>query len=106
MEEFLNVLATSQIRNIVMLIGIDVFLGIIASLKTKEFVLGKLAGFMKRGILAYVFGFAVLTLAGQALPSLAWVVSVAYYLVLLALIGSILDNLGKLGLPLPKMLRK
>ena len=106
MEEILNVLATSQIRNIVTLIGIDVFLGIIASLKTKEFVLGKLAGFMKRGILTYVFGFAVLILVGQALPSLDWVVSVAYYLVLLALVGSILDNLGKLGLPLPKMLRK
>jgi len=106
MEEILNVLATSQIRNIVMLIGIDVVLGILAALKTKEFALGKLAGFMKRGILTYVFGFAVLILVGQALPSLDWVVSVAYYLVLLALVGSILDNLGKLGLPLPKMLRK
>jgi len=106
MEEILNVLATSQIRNIVMLIGIDVVLGILAALKTKEFALGKLAGFMKKGILTYVFGFAVLILVGQALPSLDWVVSVAYYLVLLALVGSILDNLGKLGLPLPKMLRK
>ena len=106
MEEILNVLATSQIRNIVMLIGIDVVLGILAALKTKEFALGKLAGFMKRGILTYVFGFAILTLVGQALPSFDWVVSVAYYLVLLALAGSILDNLGKLGLPLPKMLRK
>ena len=83
MEEILNVLATSQIRNIVMLIGIDVVLGILAALKTKEFALGKLAGFMKRGILTYVFGFAVLILVGQALPSLDWVVSVAYYLVLL-----------------------
>ena len=106
MEEILNVLATSQIRNIVMLIGIDVVLGILAALKTKEFALGKLAGFMKRGVLTYVFGFAILTLAGQAIPSLDWAVTVAYYLVLLALVGSILDNLGKLGLPLPKMLRK
>ena len=38
-------------KNIVMLIGVDVILGIIAALKSKEFVLGKLAGFMKRGIL-------------------------------------------------------
>ena len=106
MEEILNLLATSEIKNIVMLIGLDVLLGILASLKTKEFALGKLAGFMKRGVLTYVLGFAVLSLVGQALPSLSMVVTIAYWLVILALAGSILDNVGKLGLPLPKMLRK
>ena len=106
MEEILNVLATSQIRNIVMLIGIDVVLGILAALKTKEFALGKLAGFMKRGVLSYVLGFAVLVLATEALPSLAMVATVAYWLIMLALVGSILNNLAKMGLPIPPILKK
>jgi len=106
MEDILNIFGSAQIKNIVMLIGIDVILGIIAALKSKEFVLGKLAGFMKRGILIYVFGFAVIIMIGEALPSLSMVVTVAYWLVVLALIGSILANLGKLGLPIPKMLKK
>ena len=106
MEEILNLLATSQVRNIVVLIGIDVVLGILAALKSKEFALGKLAGFMKRGVLVYVFGYAVLASVGEVIPSLALAVTAAYFLIILALLGSILDNLGKLGLPLPKMLRK
>ncbi len=106
MDAILNVLAASQIRNIVILISLDVILGVIAALKNKEFALGKLAGFMKKGILAYVFGFAILVLVGQVIPSLSLMATVAYFLILLALVGSILDNLGKLGLPIPKMLKK
>lgn len=106
MGEFETILATSQIKMIVMLIMIDVILGIIAALLKKEFVLGKLAGFMKRGVLKYVLGFAVLSLAASAIPSIAWTIKVAYILIILALTGSILDNLGKIGLPLPKILRK
>jgi len=34
------------------------------------------------------------------------VVKISYFLIVLALIGSILDNLGKMGLPIPKILRK
>lgn len=104
--DILSVLTTPQIRNIVLLIGIDVILGVLAALKNKEFVLGKLAGFMKKGIVAYVLGFAIVILIGEALPSLALLVIIAYFLVILALVGSILDNLGKLGLPIPKMLKK
>ena len=99
-------LATNQIQMIVILILIDVILGIIAAFLKKEFVLGKLAGFMKKGVLAYVFGFAVISAVGEALPSLAIVATAAYWLIVLALIGSILDNLGKIGIPLPKILRK
>lgn len=106
MEDILNIFASAQIKNIVILIGIDVILGIIAALKSKEFVLGKLAGFMKRGILTFVFGFAVMIMVGEAIPSLSMVVTITYWLVVLALVGSIMDNLGKLGLPIPKILKK
>lgn len=106
MGEIGTVLATSQTQTIVYLIMVDLVLGVVAAFLKKEFVLGKLGGFMKRGVLKYVLGFAVLSLAGTALPSLAWTVTIGYVLIILALVGSILDNLGKLGLPIPKILRK
>jgi len=102
----IEILANNQVQMIVTLIGVDVILGIIAALVKKDFVIGKLAGFMKRGVLVYVFGFAVLSAVGEALPSLATAVTIAYWLIVLALIGSILDNFGKIGLPIPKVLRK
>lgn len=102
----IEILANSQVQMIVLLIGIDVVLGIIAALMKKEFVLGKVAGFMKKGVLVYVFGYAVISAVGEALPSLAIMVTTAYWLIILALVGSILDNLGKIGLPIPKILRK
>src|SRR3989344_2319211 len=102
----IEILATKEIQMIVLLIGIDVILGIIAALMKKEFVLGKVAGFMKKGVLVYVFGFAVISAVGEGLPSLSIIVTMASWLILLALIGSILDNLGRLGLPIPKILRK
>ena len=102
----IEILATREIQMIALLIGIDVVLGIIAAMMKKEFVIGKLAGFMKRGVLVYVFGFAVISAVGEVLPSLSIIVTAAYWLILLALAGSILDNLGKIGLPIPKILRK
>ncbi|MEK7503676.1 MAG: phage holin family protein [Patescibacteria group bacterium] len=102
----IEIAATKEIQMIVSLIGIDVVLGITAALMKKEFVLGKVAGFMKKGVLAYVLGFAVISAAGTVLPSLSIITTLAYWLIILALAASILDNLGKIGLPIPKILRK
>jgi len=106
MDEFVNLFANSQVQTIMILIVVDVVLGIIAALLKKEFIIGKLAGFMKGPVLAYVFGFAVIELVVKALPALEMLLTVVYFLILIALVGSILDNLGKLGLPIPKILRK
>jgi len=106
MPQLIALFGTTPIKYILILIAVDVVLGIVAALIKKDFRLGKLAGFMKRGVLNYVLGFAVLEMVASALPSLAMLVSVAYILILLALIGSILQNLGKLGLKLPVYLMK
>ncbi len=102
----LTILATTQIKWIVTLIAIDVFLGIISAILKKEFRLGKLASFMVKPVLGYVFGFTILDSVAQALPSLALVVQAALVLIILALVGSILNNLGRLGLALPDYLKK
>ena len=106
MSSLFDALASSQIQIITILVAVDVVLGVVAAFIKKEFVLGKVAGFMGKGVLVFVLGFAVLAAVGEAFPSLALVVTVAYWLVILALAGSILDNLGKMGLSIPKILRK
>lgn len=98
--------ANSQMQWILILIAIDVLLGLIAALVKKEFQLGKVAGFMKRGILVYVFGFAVLISATKNSPSLSMFGNLAYYLILLALAGSILNNVAKFGIKIPSVLKK
>ena len=106
MPQLVDLFGTTQVQWILILVAIDVVLGIVAALIKKDFRLGKLAGFMKKGVLGYVLGFAVLEMVAQALPSLVLIVSVAYVLILLALVGSILSNLGKMGLKLPAFLLK
>jgi len=106
MVDVLALFNTPQMPWIVILLGIDVILGIIAALVKKEFVFGKLCNFMKGPVLAYVFGFAVIELVGNALPSLAFIVPAVFVLVLIALLASVFGNLGKLGLPLPGTLKK
>ncbi len=106
MQQLIALFGTTQIKWIVVLIVVDIILGIIAALLKKDFKLGKLAGFMKKGIVGYVLGFAVLEMVAQALPSMAWVAMVGFILVTLALVGSILSNLGKMGLPIPTLLKK
>jgi len=106
MPQLIDLLGTTQIKYILILIVVDVVLGIIAALAKKDFRLGKLANFMVKPVLGYVLGFAVLKSVASVLPSLAMVAKMAYVLILLALVGSILNNLGKIGLKLPAFLLK
>ncbi|MFH1643396.1 MAG: phage holin family protein [Patescibacteria group bacterium] len=106
MTELIALFGTSQIRWIVILIMVDVVLGIVAALMKGNFRLGKLAKFMVKPVLGYVFGFGVLQMVAQALPSLIMVVQMAYILIVLSLIGSISNNLAEMGLPIPSYLKK
>jgi len=106
MPDLVALFGTVQMQIIVILIAIDVVLGIIGGVVKKDLVLGKLANFMKGPVLAYVLGFAVIEMVGQALPMLALIVPVVFVLIVIALLASILKNLGRLGLPLPGILKK
>lgn len=101
MEEIIALFGTLKIQIILILIGVDIILGIIAAIVRKEFVFRKLAMFMKGPVLGYIFGFVVIELIAQALPSLTFIIWIAFVLIVLALLGSIFRNLAGLGLPLP-----
>lgn len=106
MADLTILFGTPQMSWIIILIGIDVVLGIIAALIKKEFVFGKLCNFMKGPVLGYVLGFAIIELVGSALPSLSFIVPIVFILVVITLLASVFGNLGKLGLPLPGTLKK
>ena len=106
MIDILTLLKTSEMKWIVTLIAIDVLLGIVAALVKKDFRLGKVADFTFKPVLAYILGFGILMLVPTAIPSLAKIGQFSYILVLLALTGSILNNLSRLGLKLPSYLKK
>lgn len=101
MPTLTDVLATNLVQYIVILVAIDVVLGVVGAVIKKEFRFGKVAGFMKKGIVGYVFGFAVVQLVGQAIPSLNFLVPVVFVFVVVALLASIFRNLNKMGLALP-----
>ncbi len=97
---------TWQIQVIVTLIAIDVLLGIIAALIKKVFSLNKVADFMKGPVLNFVFGFAIIQVLGNEFTQLSFIVTVSFVLIIIALIASILKNLGKIGIPVPNDLKK
>jgi len=106
MEEIISLFATYQMKTIVVLLAVDVVLGIIAACAKKSFSFSKLGMFMKGPVLGYILGFAVIEIVGQAMPRLASIVFGVFVLVAIALFASIIRNLGKLGLPLPGILKK
>lgn len=107
MEEIITLFKTSYIQIIGILIGIDVFFGIITAVIKKEFTFRKLAMFMKGPVLAYIFGFAVLEIFAKALPQGGdWVLKIGFILIAATLLSSIARNLRRMGLPLPKVLKQ
>ena len=106
MTDIIAFFGTWHMQVIVTLIVADVVLGIIAALIRKEFVFGKLAKFMKVPVLAYVFGFAIVEIVGQTIPSLDFIVTAVFVLIVIVLLASLFRNLSRLGLPVPNGLRK
>lgn len=96
-----DLFSTTQVQIIVALIAIDVVLGVLGAVAAKEFRFGKLGGFLKGSVLGYVLGYGVLELVAEGIPSLAFLLPVAFLLIVLSLVASLLRNLNKLGLSLP-----
>tara|TARA_Y100000310_G_C20466514_1_gene707912 strand:- start:100 stop:420 length:321 start_codon:yes stop_codon:yes gene_type:complete len=101
MPGLVDLFSTVQIQIIVALIAIDVVLGILGAIVTKEFRFGKLGRFLQKPVLGYVFGYGVLELVAEGIPSLSFLLPAAFLLIVISLIASLFRNLNKLGLPLP-----
>ncbi len=104
--DVLSLFANQLMQIIIILVVIDVLLGIVAALVKKNFIFTKLGNFMKKMMVGYVFGFVIVEIIGQSLQTMAFIVPSVFVIVVLALLASIVGNLGKLGLPVPAALKK
>jgi phage-related holin len=105
MTELIEVWSTPQVKWIVWLILVDYVLGFIGAILKKEFRLGKVAKVMGKPVLNYLFGYGVLVLVAKAI-GLPFLINVGFAIVALALVGSILENLGKFGISVPAWLKR
>lgn len=106
MNNIIAYFGTWQMQVIATLIALDVLLGVIAALIRREFLWSKLANFMKGPVLSYLFGFAVVEIIGETLPSLNFTVMVAFVLIVITLLASVFRNLARLGIPVPDGLKR
>lgn len=105
MEQLINVFSAPQIKWVVWLIIVDYILGFVGAIVKKEFRLGKVAKVMGGPVLKYLLGLGVLALVAQA-TGMSWLVTFGAIIVSLALVGSILENLGKFGISVPVWLKR
>jgi len=105
MRELIEIWSLPMFKWIVWLILVDYILGFIGAILKKEFRLGKVAKVMGRPVLSYLFGYGVLVLVARAI-GLPILINFGFVIVVLALIGSILENLGKFGISIPAWLKR
>ena len=72
---------------------------------TGEFLLGKLGQFLYKKVLPFVLIYAAFAFIGEA-ANLAWVATGAWAMLESLLVADLLDNLRKIGLPIPEALTK
>ncbi len=106
MDILLKIFAFPGVKWVLWLIVIDYVLGFIGAIVKKEFRLGKVAKVMEGPVLKYVFGLTILNLVSHAVPPFSWLIKVGVIIVSFALLGSIFENLGKLGISVPEWLKK
>ncbi len=97
---------TDYMRWVVILILIDWVLGVVGALTKGTFRLHMLANYLHDAVLPFVFVFAVVEMVGHAQPDLSFVIPVTFVVIVATLIGNIAANLGKLGVPVPKVFTK
>lgn len=94
-----------QTQVLVAHIGLNVVVAAAASIYGKEFVLARVPEFLYKKILPYVMVYGAFAFAGEAIGQGAIATSV-WGLITTALMGDLLDNLKKFGVPVPVALTK
>ena len=104
--DFLSVFwAESQVKWILLTVGVNVLVALFAALYSGEFSFQKLSEFLYRKILPLGGTYAVFWVFGQAIELEA--LAVATFAVLeLKLVADLAESLGKLGVPIPEPLKR
>jgi len=89
---------------LIVLIFVDLLLGIIAAIKDKTFQFSKLGDFLNTTVLTMVGGYFVVGGVALVHPEFNGLVTASWGILDLTLLGGIWIKLGKLGLPVPKIM--
>ena len=89
-----------EVRFVVCHILLNLSVALAAAIKTDTFEAAKVAEFLYRKLLPYLIVFAVATAVSGAL-SLGWLVTALWALIEMSLLGDMVENLKKLGIPIP-----
>lgn len=98
-------LSYPEVKFLVCHIVINLVVALAAALKIGDFSLHKVAEFLTKKLLPYVLVYFVVRIAGDA-AGLGALALVAWGAIEAALVGDLLDNLSRLGLPLPDGLKR
>jgi len=102
LETFINLVDGVKLITILALIGVDFLLGVILAVKEGKFQLARIAEFLNTSVLYFLGGYLLLGLAATVEPSIGQtVVTAAWGLLDVTMVGFIIDKAKKLGLPLP-----
>lgn len=96
----LNIWAIREVKFTVYHILLNLVVALAAAIRTGTFELAKIAEFLYRKLLPFLMVFAVSAAFAEAL-SIQWLVTITWGLVELSLVGDMVDNLKKLGIPIP-----
>lgn len=106
-SDFAVAFGTLPIKFIAILLVADIILGIAAAIASKEFNFNKLAAFMSKGVVPYLFGFAVVEVVAFGFGTYGQMVAtVIFVAIVLNLLGSIISNLATLGVNMPSIFKK
>ncbi len=96
-----GLLAQQDIRIILLLIGLDVVFGIAASIKEEKFEWQSIGRFLTTNVLPYVLVYGALKAVLVSLPDWQSVAAAVFTAITVALLGSIANDLKRLGLNIP-----
>lgn len=93
-----------KIVTLAILVIIDLVLGIIVAVKAGTFQFAKISDYLNTDVLMMVGGYFLVGAVALVHPDFAAMVTAAWALLDAALVAQIWSKLGKLGLPVPKII--
>lgn len=103
-ELIMTIYSNPQVKYLLILIAANLVLGVLVSLRSKDFRLIAVADFVWNRIIPVLTGYGVVAFIATANPELGVVRDFVWVALTAGLLGLVLTNLKDLKVPLPEML--
>lgn len=99
--QFIALVDGTKLSVLVAMIAVNFILGIAVSFKSKTFRLKQVGDFMLSRVMPYILGYFSVGILAVVDPSWQPAVTIAWGIIILALVGAIIANLKEIGINLP-----